>query len=554
MVDEFKAETCPVQKRNMTDGKENTLKILIDTDVLLNVATHADPYPEDMKLINDLTKWDDASLWISAGSLIKLEGALNAPGHEEKTADFMNFVQDAFSIIPFRKSVFSGALVMEGFDFEDRILLAGAREWGMDLLVTRGKDRFKEGEIPVLTPLEFLEKRNAGEFDKVSHVPFLDLKAQHSQVYNEIDDRMTDIIANTGFILGKHVEAFEEGFARAQEAKYCLGVSSGTDALHVALLALGIGPGDRVLVPVNTFMATAEAVSLTGAEPVFVDCDRFFNMDTAHLKTLLSEMSEKPEATPKAVIPVHLYGQPAHMDEVMSLADQYGLNVVEDCAQAHLARYQRSKKGSRGKDVEWRSVGSDGAFGAFSFYPGKNLGAYGEAGALVTNDPELFERARMFRQHGEIKRYHHQVVGHNYRMEAFQGAVLSTKLKYLKEWTEKRRKNARLYSQYLKGIEGVETPLEREGTECVYHLYVIQTDHRDGLQKYLGDHHIASGLHYPLPLHLQEAYGFLGYKNGDFPSAETSARRILSLPMYPEMTENQIQYVCEKIKAWVETR
>ena len=212
--------------------------------------------------------------------------------------------------------------------------------------------------------------------------------------------------------------------------------------------------------------------------------------------------------------------------------------------------YQRSEVGDRRSEGVWEKVGNFGQFGAFSFYPGKNLGAYGEAGALITNDEALYQRAKMFRQHGEIERYHHQVIGHNYRMAAFQGAVLATKVKYLEGWTEKRRKNARLYSELLKGVEGIETPAELEGTECVYHLYVIQADDRDELQKYLGDHDIASGLHYPVPLHLQEAYGFLGYKEGDFPCAERGAGRILSLPMYPELTEGQVRYVVECVKGF----
>ncbi|NIA12357.1 MAG: aminotransferase class I/II-fold pyridoxal phosphate-dependent enzyme [Nitrospiraceae bacterium] len=367
-------------------------------------------------------------------------------------------------------------------------------------------------------------------------VPFLDLKAQHHQIYNEIDDRITDVIANTAFIMGKHVREFEEEFAEIQGAKYCVGVSSGTDALHVALLALGIGAGDRVIVPVNTFIATAEAVSLCGAEPVFVDCDQYYNLDVEKLSQMLSALSHQPSALPKAVIPVHLYGQPANMDEIMAVADEYGLKVVEDCCQAHLAKYNE------------KFVGNFGNFGAFSFYPGKNLGAYGEAGALITNDKKLYEKAKMLRQHGETKRYQHQIIGHNYRMEAIQGAVLATKLKYLDEWTEKRRSNASFYNELLKDIKEIQSPNELGDTYCVYHLYVIQAENRDDLRKYLQEKGISTGLHYPLPLHLQEAYGFLGYKEGDFPVAEKAAKRILSLPMYPELTKKQIEYVVNRIK------
>ena len=373
------------------------------------------------------------------------------------------------------------------------------------------------------------------------NIPFLDLKAQQGLILDEIKERFDDIFSNTGFILGKHVAEFEKDFSRIQEAKFTLGVSSGTDALHVALLALGVGPGDEVVVPVNTFIATAEAVSHCGAIPLFADCDRFYNMDVDELEEILrGEKTRRPEGRKnsrvKAVIPVHLYGQPADMSKIMAISDKYGADVVEDACQAHLARYNG------------KSVGTFGQFGCFSFYPGKNLGAFGEAGAVVTDDEGLYDRARLFRQHGETEKYNHKVIGHNYRMAALQGAVLSTKLKYIKRWTESRQKNARLYNERLKDIEGIETPFEPEGTSPVYHLYVIQADNRDELKKYLEEKGILSGLHYPVPLHLQEAYGFLGYKKGDFPFAEKTAKRILSLPMYPELTEEQIDYVCSSIK------
>ena len=373
-------------------------------------------------------------------------------------------------------------------------------------------------------------------------IPFLDLKAQQTQILDEIHERISDIIANTGFILGKHVEEFEKSFAEIHNAKYCLGVSSGTDALHVALLALGIGPRDSVIVPVNTFIATAEAVSLTGATPVFVDCNEYYNIDTVKLEKILRQQTTANRQLPTAIIPVHLYGQPANMAEVMKLAKEYNLRVVEDACQAHLAT--------------WRDtcVGNFGSLGAFSFYPGKNLGAYGEAGALITNNDDLYMMAKMLRQHGEIERYQHKVIGHNYRMEAFQGAVLATKLKYLGEWTQKRRRNAQLYNDLLAGVDGIETPKEMEGTYCVYHLYVIQADDRDGLRNYLQDKGVSTGLHYPVPLHLQEAYKHLGYSQGDFPVAEKAAKRILSLPMFPELTEAQIRYVCDKIKEYIHHR
>ena len=518
------------------------MKILLDIDVILDILEEREEFYLDSFSVLNLCALGRIEGWISADSLSTVYCFLRKISDEGRSREKIIHNLRPLGVIPIRRGTLEHAFRSELPDFEANINIASAETFHLDFIVTRNIVHYKKSPIKALTPKEFIAEAKSGLLSKKpGNVPFLDLKAQHHQLYNEIDDRITDIIGNTGFVLGKHVAEFEERFAEAQGAKYCVGVSSGTDALHVALLALGIKPGDRLIVPVNTFIATAEALSLCGAEPVFVDCDEFCNIDVQKLRERLSAINHESSALPKAVIPVHLYGQPANMDKIMVLANEYGLKVVEDCCQAHLARYRKS-------DGRWQSVGTTGEFGAFSFYPGKNLGAYGEAGALITNDEALYKRAKMFRQHGEIERYRHQLIGHNYRMEAIQGAVLSTKIKYLKEWTEKRQQNARLYSALLEGVDGVETPEELEGTECVYHLYVIRTDDRDGLMKHLGDNNIASGLHYPIPLHLQEAYGFLGHKEGDFPCAESTAKRILSLPMYPELTENQVRYVVEKIK------
>ena len=371
------------------------------------------------------------------------------------------------------------------------------------------------------------------------NVPFLDLKAQLPLISSDIESRFQDIISNTAFILGKYVAEFEKAFAEAQGAKYCIGVSSGTDALHIALLALDIGPDDAVLVPVNTFIATAEAVSLTGATPVFLDHDDHFHIDAGKLEAFLKKArGSYRDKRIRAVIPVHLYGQPADMDAIMGLATEFGLQVVEDCAQSHLADWNGVKTGNFGR------------FGAFSFYPGKNLGAWGEAGALITNDEQLFHKADCLRRHGEVQRYVHKYVGHNYRMENFQGAVLGVKLRHLQRWTEQRRINASVYDALLADLDEVTTPRNRDKAASVYHLYVIQAEQRDELRQFLEEKGVSTGLHYPIPLHLQEAYRHLGYQKGDFPQAEASCERILSLPMFPELTEGQIRYVCEKIKAF----
>ncbi len=512
------------------------LKVFFDTNILLDVAIRANKYPHSLKLVNDLLTWPEASCWISALSINNIEYILAKMGRPDKAQRLLEFIRQRFSIVPVRRSSFRKAFDFTAGDFEDAVQAQSAAELGMEFIITRNPADFKQSQVPVLAPIDFLTKWNSGELTKVRKVPFLDLKAQHHLIYNDIDDRLTGIIADTGFIQGRHVKEFEERFAALQGAKYCIGVSSGTAALHAALLALGIRPGDRVIVPVNTFIATAEAVSLCGAEPVFVDCDQYYNIDPDRLHTTLSAMDPVQRAAVKAVIPVHLYGRPVDMDRVTALAGEFGLAVVEDGCQAHLASWQGTR------------VGTFGQFGAFSFYPGKNLGAYGEAGALVTNDPGLYEKARSIRQHGEIKRYHHQVAGHNYRMEEIQGAVLAIKCKPLTEWTRQRQENAKLYDELLPAVPGVVTPKSREGCESVYHLYVIEVDERDGLRQYLQEQGIATGIHYPIPLHLQQAYQSLGYKEGDFPMAEQAASRILSLPMFPELSEEQIRYVAEKIK------
>lgn len=388
------------------------------------------------------------------------------------------------------------------------------------------------------------------------HVPFLDLNIQLPLVSEEIEARFKDIIGNAAFILGNYVNDFEQEFAKAQGARYCLAVSSGTDALHLALLTLGIGPGDAVVLPANTFFATAEAVSLTGATPVFVDHDGTYHLDPEQLKKaiqgildndsclhplpsdLKNQTHESSRLSPRAIIPVHLYGQPADMDRIMNVAAEFGLTVIEDCAQSHLATWQGIK------------TGNFGSFGAFSFYPSKNLGAWGEAGALVTNDEDLFNKAQCIRQHGQTQRYVHRYVGHNYRMENFQGAVLGVKLKHLQRWTEQRRANAALYDQLLAGIDEIIPPKINDKAWSVYHLYVIQTEQRDEIQLFLKSKGVSTGLHYPIPLHLQEAYQGLGYVIGDFPYTEESCRRILSLPMYPELSQEQIHYVCECLRSF----
>jgi dTDP-4-amino-4,6-dideoxygalactose transaminase len=362
------------------------------------------------------------------------------------------------------------------------------------------------------------------------NIPFLDLKAQYRSIKSEVLPAIEQVLDNTAYVLGKPVAEFEQAFAKEHGVRCCYGVSSGTDGNHMVLWALGVGPGDEVILPANTFIATAWGATLCGATPVFVDCDPVsYNIDPARLE-------EKISPKTRAVVAVHLYGQPADMDPLAAIARKHGIALVEDCAQSHIAEY-------KGKRVGGLSVAS-----SFSFYPGKNLGAYGEGGAVATNDEGLARKFKMIRDHGSDKKYYHESLGHNYRMEGIQGAVLGVKLRHLSAWTDARRRNASLYTKHLSGIPEVCPPKEMAYAKHVYHLYVIRTSRRDELQKFLETRGISTGLHYPIPLHLQKVFESLGYKEGDFPATEKAAKEILSLPMYPELTEEQIAYVAGAIR------
>lgn len=359
-------------------------------------------------------------------------------------------------------------------------------------------------------------------------VPFADLRALHAPLRAEFNEVFQRVLDNNSFILGPEVHKFERAFAEYIGVADCIGVSNGTVALQMALLALEIGPGDEVILPVNTFIATAEAVSAVGARPVFVDVDPlYYNMTLEG-----AERAVTPRT--KAIIPVHLYGQTADMDPLLDLTRQRSLFLVEDSAQAHGAEY----KG--------RKAGTMGVMSCFSFYPGKNLGALGEGGAVLCNDPKYAQRLRMLRDHGSVKKYEHEFAGYNYRLEGLQGGFLAVKLPHLDRGNEGRQDGAAMYNQFL-ASRNVITPAVMPGSKHIYHLYVIQTDDRDALKQYLSEQGIESGLHYPVPLHLQEAYVDLGYQPGDFPVAESLAKRILSLPMFPTITREQVEHVCSAI-------
>jgi dTDP-4-amino-4,6-dideoxygalactose transaminase len=363
------------------------------------------------------------------------------------------------------------------------------------------------------------------------NVAFVDLQAQYASIKSEIDKVISDVITQTAFIGGAHLQSFEAAFAQFCNVQHCVGVGNGTDAIFIALKALGIGHGDEVITVANSFIATSEAITTTGARVVFVDIDpKTYNIDTKQIESKIT-------AKTKAIIPVHLYGQPVDMDSILVIARAHKLKVIEDAAQAHGATY----KGRR--------VGSLGDVACFSFYPGKNLGAYGDAGAIVTNNPELAKKAKMLANHGRIDKYDHEIEGVNSRMDGLQAAILGVKLKYLKEWTEKRRKNARLYKELLKDTSVV-TPIEIDNVEAVYHLYVVReaTGIREKLQAYLKSKGISTGIHYPIALPNLKAYAYLNHTEEDFPNATRASREILSLPMFPELQDSQIKYICEKVR------
>lgn len=360
-------------------------------------------------------------------------------------------------------------------------------------------------------------------------IPLVDLSAQYKTIKNEVKLEIDKVLSKGDFILGEAVSKFEESFACFCDTNYCVGVSSGTDALFLSLVALGIGPGDEVITVANTFIATVLAISYTGAKPVLVDIEsRTFNLD-------LEKIEEKITSKTKAIIPVHLYGRAVDMERLSSLADKYHLKVVEDAAQAHGALY----KG--------RNVGSFGITGCFSFYPGKNLGAYGDAGCVVTFDKKIYEELISLRNYGSPKKYYHDKIGYNHRLDTIQAAVLNVKLKYLVEWNKKRLNNAKIYNKKLRGIGDLILPVIDDDDSCVFHLYVIRTKKRDSLLGHLKTHGIQCGIHYPVPIYAQEAYKHLGYQKEDFPVTESIAKEILSLPMYPELTETQINEIVSLI-------
>jgi dTDP-4-amino-4,6-dideoxygalactose transaminase len=389
-----------------------------------------------------------------------------------------------------------------------------------------------------------------------SSIPFLDLVTPHLELEHELVEVFRKALRTAGFVGGPMVEDFETAFAEFCSAKYAIAVNSGTDALRFALMACGVRSGDVVVTVPHTFIATTEAISQAGALPEFVDIDEHtYNLDPAKLESYLEAqcsvdplgrlISRRSGRTVTAVVPVHLYGQMADMDRILEIADRYGLAVIEDACQAHGAEYYSRKQ------QRWLKAGSIGAAAAFSFYPGKNLGACGEAGAITTTQTKVAQRVRMLRDHGQAKKYYHEIEGYNGRLDSIQAGLLQAKLPHLAKWNARRREHASEYNRLLAEAEcDIRTPFEPEGYKSAYHLYVVRTADREGLMQHLQRAGISTGIHYPIPLHLQKAYGCLNYHPGDFPAAESAAATVVSLPMFPQLTAEQRSRVVQEILAF----
>ena len=359
-------------------------------------------------------------------------------------------------------------------------------------------------------------------------VPFVDLKEQYNSIKIEIDNAISTVISETSFIGGKHVDEFEKKFANLYGVKHCISLANGTDSLYVLMKMLGVGSGDEVITTAYSWISSSETISQTGAQPVFVDVDEYFTIN-------VNKLEEKITPKTKAIIPVHIHGQMCDMDKIMEIANKYSLPVIEDCAQSHFSEYKDKR------------AGLTGIAGSFSFYPGKNLGAYGDAGCIITNDDELALKTRMFARHGALKKHQHEMEGINSRLDGLQAAILNVKLDYILKWTNARISNAAIYDNVLNSITQIEIPKVRKMVKHSYHLYVIKTEKRDELANYLKENGIDTAVHYPIALHNMNAYKYLNYSREDFPVASFNENKILSLPMFPELKRDQIEYIADKI-------
>ncbi|MBS4063677.1 MAG: DegT/DnrJ/EryC1/StrS family aminotransferase [Chitinophagaceae bacterium] len=363
------------------------------------------------------------------------------------------------------------------------------------------------------------------------YIPFVDLKLQYQNIKSEIDNALNQVLSDTAFIGGKHVNEFEKKFENIYGVKHCISVANGTDSLYIIMKMLGIGIGDEVITSAYSWISSSETISQTGAKPVFVDIDEYFTIDVDLIESHIN-------AKTKAILPVHIHGQVCQMDKILSIAKKHNLYVIEDCAQAHFSEFNKYKTGLMG------------VAGSFSFYPGKNLGAYGDAGCIITNNDDLALKCRMYARHGALRKHQHLIEGINSRLDGIQAAILNVKLKNIIEWTNGRIKNSFLYKKYLSHIKEIELPIVRNNTVHTFHLYVIKTEKRDELMDFLLNNQIETSVHYPISLPNMIAYEYLKLNKDNFPNAIKNESRILSLPMYPELTEDQIKYIASKISTF----
>ena len=490
-------------------------KLLLDTGVLL-AANQKEPAAFD--LIQEGKNNPDVQLWVLAHATEKLVSAGLSPEQvQQLLKDIAQIPVNAYLI---------GQALQKNYPFEAAIYQKAAEVFKIDGIVSNTL-RSPEDRPLMFTPLQALAAiRNEGGRQRVD---FMNLNLGLHPIFNQVDGWFTEVIQNTAFAGGAHVDQFEKEFGEFCQAKHVVGVNSGTDALRFALQAMGVGSGDEVITVPNTFMATTEVISQLGARPVFVDVTPdTYTMDPEWLPGKITQKT-------KAIVPVHLYGQVANMDRILEIADTHGIPVLEDACQAHGAIYQGKRAGTLGRAA------------AFSMYPGKNLGAFGEAGCIVTNDAEIDEMARCLREHGQSQKYHHRMEGYNSRMDNLQAAALRGKLPYLDEWNQKRRQCARLYIEHLQKIEPVIVPVIPDFNAHVFHLFVILVPDPQALHETLKSKNIFTAFHYPLPLHLQEAYRDRNEKRGSYPVTENCADQLISLPMFPELTEEQVRYVCSEI-------
>jgi dTDP-4-amino-4,6-dideoxygalactose transaminase/predicted nucleic-acid-binding protein len=505
---------------------------ICDNQIIIDFLTpRFDEFKDSEKLFQYLSKKSWKNVFISSSQIDNLLYVLfrekKRNGFETNVKKCYSLLREFINLINIVKtpSYIDTENDLCSNDIEDYLIELSAKTISNAKIITRDKKFLQNSDLTISIE-EFFEI----EAKSIEKVDFLDLKAQYLSIHNEMDKAIDNVLKNTAFMGGNALKEFNKNFAEFIGTKYAIGVGNGTDALEIALTALGVRKADEVIVPANSFIATSEAVTNIGAKVVFVDCiDEYYSIDVLKIE-------EKITNKTKVIIPVHLYGQPADMDSIMEIAKKYNLKVLEDSAQAHGAVYKN------------KNIGTIGDIATFSFYPGKNLGAYGDGGAITTNDDELAKKCLMIANHGRIDKYNHEFEGRNSRLDGIQAAVLNVKLKYLTKWNEGRRRVVKLYKKGLSAINEIVLPRQFDDSVGVYHLFVIQTDEREKLSSYLKERGISTGVHYPIGLPYLEAYKYLNHTKEDFPITYKNQNKIMSLPIYDEMTDEMVKYVIDKIK------